>query len=105
MSRPHSEARLLLLDALKAGPGSTRVMAGRAGLDVACARECLNNMVRKGIPQAVVLRKERMPGVNRPVPIYAPLDQPGTSDAANDSGVMRSLAAIGQALFAQGVGA
>jgi len=105
MSRPHSEARLLLLDALKAGPGSTRVLAGRAELDVKDAMRCLDNMVHKGTPQAVVLRKERMPGVNRPVPIYAPLDQPGTSDAANDSGVMRSLAAIGRALFAQGAGA
>lgn len=104
MARPCGVQRQSLLDALDKGPGTTRVLAARAGLAVDEAMRVLDNMVRKGVPQATVLRHERVPGCKRPVPVYARLLVP-RGDAANDPGVIAALQQLGLALFgAPGVG-
>lgn len=67
--RPQSEIRVTLAAALVDGPGTTRQLAQRTGWAIGDTREALNNMVKAGDvhkPSSV-----RMPGVKRPVPVYA----------------------------------
>lgn len=102
MGRPCGLQREALLSALDQGPGTTRVLAARAGLQVDDAMRVLDNMVRNGVPQATVLRHERVPGCKRPVPVYARLVE-CRGDAANDPGVLAAFQQLGMALFGPGV--
>lgn len=67
--RPQSEIRICLSAALLEGPGTTRQLAQRTGWSIGLAREALNNMVRAG--DAHKPYSVRVPGVKRPVPLYA----------------------------------
>lgn len=67
--RPAGAVRQALADALKPGPGTSRQVAQRACAGLEATRRTLDNMVRAG--HARVLRQERVPGVRRPVPVYA----------------------------------
>lgn len=69
MSRPYSEIRLDLTAALLDGPGTCRDLAKRTGWSIGLVRVCLRNMVAAGA--AVNLDPVRVPGVRRPVPVYA----------------------------------
>lgn len=99
MARPCGAQRKALLEALDEAPGTSGQLARRAGIDATTVWRTLDNMVRRGVPQAVVLRHERVPGVKRPVPVYGRLHDPDRADAANDAGVAAAFAQIGMALF------
>jgi predicted ArsR family transcriptional regulator len=66
--RPQGEVRTTVAEGLSAGPGMTRELAQRVGLDVQATRKTLDNMRNAG--QVVVVGEERVPGVRRPVPVY-----------------------------------
>jgi hypothetical protein len=67
--RPQSEIRVTLAAALVDGPGTTRQLAQRTGWAIGDTRRALDNMVTAG--DACKPRSVRMPGVKRPVPVYA----------------------------------
>ena len=74
--RPRGEFRQALDMALGAGGGAwhpvgltTRELAARANVAIDAARLTLDNMVRA--EEAVKLDVVRVPGVKRPVPVYA----------------------------------
>lgn len=67
--RPQSEIRVDLAAALVDGPGTCKQLAQRTGWAIGMTREALNNMVRAG--QACKPSTVRVPGVKRPVPVYA----------------------------------
>lgn len=67
--RPAGEIRQALFKAMQAGPATARVLAARACVGHVAATNTLNNMVRAG--HAAKLKPTRVPGVNRPVPVYA----------------------------------
>ena len=69
MSRPYSEIRLDITAALVDGPGTCRDLAMRTGWSLGLVRVCLRNMVAAGA--AVNIEPVRVPGVRRPVPVYA----------------------------------
>lgn len=69
VSRPYSEIRLDITAALLDGPGTCRELALRTGWSLGLVRVCLRNMVAAGA--AINLPPVRVPGVRRPVPVYA----------------------------------
>lgn len=81
--RPQSEIRVDLAAALVDGPGTCKQLAQRTGWSIGMTREALNNMVRAG--QAHKPRTVRVPGVKRPVPVYARVPLPAF-DLASRSG-------------------
>lgn len=97
MARPCGSQRKALLEALALGPGTSRELAERAGLSADDAMQVLNNMVRKGVPQALVLRHERVPGCKRPVPVYGPVPVAEAESYADEP-----YAQLGAALFGAG---
>lgn len=78
--RPQSEIRLCLSAALLDGPGTTKQIAQRTGWAIGMTRRALDNMVTAG--DAHKPHSVRVPGVKRPVPVYAraPL-QPQDTDS------------------------
>lgn len=66
--RPTGEIRAAIFKALKMGPATSKVLAGRACTGVDATRRTLDNMVRG--QHARVLHLARVPGVKRPVPVY-----------------------------------
>lgn len=69
--RPAGEIRQTLHQALlDAKRGTTRQLAMRACVGFEAARRTLGNMVRDEV--AEVVDTCRVPGVKRPVPVYAP---------------------------------
>lgn len=97
MGRPCGEQRAALLSALACGPGTSRELARRAGIPFEVASETLKNMVRKGVPQAQIERYERVPGRNRPVPVYGRLNV--ATPAPDGAGIAATFAQLGLALF------
>ena len=111
MGRPCGEQRAALLSALACGPGTSRELARRAlaAVDpaslalIACLSDSravtltLDNMVRRGVPQARIERYERVPGRNRPVPVYGRLNAQPAAPAAG--GIAATFAQLGLALF------
>ena len=81
--RPASEIRMALAAALMDGPGTCRQLAQRTQGSVAIVREALNNMVRAG--DARKASSVRVPGVKRPVPVYARAVRSVDLAAANES--------------------
>lgn len=67
--RPYGEARICMAAALMDGPGTTRQLAARTGCSLDLAMYTLHAMVRAG--DATKLAPVRVPGVKRPVPVYA----------------------------------
>lgn len=68
--RPAGEIRQALMRALcEHGPGTARVLAGRACTGFEPTRRTLGNMVRDAAAQVPAMA--RVPGVKRPVPVYA----------------------------------
>jgi hypothetical protein len=67
--RPQSEIRVDLAAALVDGPGTCKQLAQRTGWAIGMTRTALDNMVRAG--QAAKVAPVRVPGVCRPVPVYA----------------------------------
>jgi len=67
--RPAGEIRAAIFKALKLGPATSRVLAGRACTGVDATRRTLDNMVRAAHVRKLHLA--RVPGVKRPVPVYA----------------------------------
>lgn len=88
--RPHSEIRVCLAAALLEGPGTSRQLAQRTGGGLDDTREALNNMVRAG--DAVKLPSVRVPGVKRPVPVYARAVRGADAVAANDQPLLNLIA-------------
>ena len=74
MARPRGELRTALHEALKAGQGTTRELATRSGVGLTASMRTLDNMVTAG--EVAKLDPVRVPGVKRPVPVYA-LRAPG----------------------------
>lgn len=66
--RPRGEIRVVLVEGLHRGPATTRELAMRTQVGLQSAMRTLDNMRRAG--EAVVVRRERVPGVSRPVPVY-----------------------------------
>lgn len=66
--RPAGEIRAAIFKALKLGPATSKVLAGRACTGVDATRRTLDNMVRARHARALPLA--RVPGVKRPVPVY-----------------------------------
>ena len=97
MARPCGSQRKALLEALALGPGTSRDLAARAGLSVGDATRTLDNLVHKGVPQALVLRDERVPGCKRPVPVYGPVPVAQVESYADEP-----YAQLGAALFGAG---
>lgn len=98
MARPCSAQRIALLEALDLGPATSRELARRAGLaDLGIVTRRLDHLVRYS-GHVAVLRKERVPGCKRPVPVYGRLHvQP-----RQETGVMAAFAQLGLALFGPG---
>lgn len=67
--RPAGEIRRVLEEALAKEHGTTRDLAARAQVSVELTRRTLDNMVRGGA--ALVVGTIPVPGVRRPVPVYA----------------------------------
>jgi predicted ArsR family transcriptional regulator len=89
MARPVSDAALDLMAALIDGPGTCRQLAQRTGLAVSATRTALDNMVRRG--DATADERVRVPGVKRPVPVYA---RAQASDDASDGPCVPDLIAV-----------
>lgn len=99
--RPQSEIRVTLAAALLDGPGTCRQLAQRIGASVGITRMALDNMVRAG--DAAKVDPVRMPGVKRPVPVYARAIRQADADAANDTPYQTLIAAwMGRAACAMG---
>jgi len=67
--RPQSEIRVTLAAALVDGAGTTKQLAQRTGWSIGMTRRALDNMVTAG--DVCKPRSVRVPGVKRPVPVYA----------------------------------
>jgi len=67
--RPQSEIRVTLAAALVDGPGTTKQLAQRTGWSIGMTRRSLDYMCAAG--DAVKTHSVRVPGVKRPVPVYA----------------------------------
>jgi len=68
--RPAGEIHLALRRAMmKRGPATTRELAAAACTGLDATRHTLDNMVRAR--RALLLEPRRVPGVRRPVPVYA----------------------------------
>ncbi len=67
--RPQSEIRVTLSAALVDGEGTTKQLAQRTGWSIGMTRRALDNMVTAG--DVCKPRTVRVPGVKRPVPVYA----------------------------------
>ncbi len=67
--RPQSEIRVTLAAALIDGAGTTKQLAQRTGWSIGLTRRALDNMVTAG--DACKPCSVRVPGVKRPVPVYA----------------------------------
>lgn len=67
--RPQSEIRVTLAAALVDGEGTTKQLAQRTGWSIGMTRRALDNMVTAG--DVCKPRTVRVPGVKRPVPVYA----------------------------------
>lgn len=83
--RPVSDIRLGLQAALVDGPGTSRELAQRICAGRQAVTVALDNMVRAG-DVAKLPRPVRVPGVKRPVPVYA-------RPQAADAGPVQSLLA------------
>jgi hypothetical protein len=68
LGRPRGDIREALVQALAAGPATSRELAQRACVGFTKAMETLNNMVTAG--EVKKLDPVRRPGVKRPVPVY-----------------------------------
>jgi len=80
--RPYSEIRVDLAAALVDGAGTTKQLAQRTGWSIGMTRRALDNMVTAGDvckPHTV-----RVPGVKRPVPVYARAIRPQESRPSQD---------------------
>lgn len=88
--RPQSEIRVCLSAALMEGPGTTKQLAQRTGWSIGMTMTALHNMVRAG--DAKKLPPVRVPGVSRPVPVYARALR-SVDAAAGSSQPMQSLIA------------
>jgi hypothetical protein len=82
--RPQSSTRLAIAAALIEGEATCRDLARRAGVPELAARVALNNMVGAG--QVDKVRRVRVPGCNRPVPVYG--RRPDASNDGGDGGVL-----------------
>ena len=69
--RPAGEVRVALLTALREAkaPATSRMLAGRACVGKEAARHTLDNLVRAEVAERT--GTVRVPGVKRPVPVYA----------------------------------
>jgi len=82
MARPAAEVTVVLMAALIDGPGTTRELAARTGLNVRAVMMSLDNLVRRG-EVCKLAQPARVQGVKRPVPVYArPHEQGDTADEA-----------------------
>lgn len=81
--RPYGEARICMAAALMDGPGTTRQLATRTGCSQDLAMYTLRNMVAAGDAQK--LKPARVPGVKRPVPVYARAIRQIDTEPANDN--------------------
>lgn len=75
------------------GPATTRLLAARACVGLEAARYTLDNLVRAGVADKP--GTTRVPGVRRPVPLYAlrvpvQLNLPGVSASGLSAGVFAS---------------
>jgi len=84
--RPQSEIRVTLTAALVDGPGTTRQLAQRTGWAIGDTRRALDNMVTAG--DACKPRSVRMPGVKRPVPVYARAVRAADAAAGDQGGAL-----------------
>lgn len=76
------EIRNTLQLSLASGHGTTRDLALRTGVGVTKAMYTLRDMVQAG--EALVARTVRVPGVKRPVPVYASVgDAPHQAHGVN----------------------
>jgi len=90
--RPQGEVRAALFAAMREGPATARVLAARACVGLEAARRTLDNMVRAD--QVVKPHTTRVPGVKRPVPVYAavvPAAEPGLPLALLQGGMWAQL--------------
>ena len=91
MARPRGELRTALHEALKAGQGTTRELATRSGVGMTASMRTLDNMVTAG--EVAKLDPVRVPGVKRPVPVYALREARPVAASAAD--LQRALASWG----------
>ena len=92
--RPQSEIRLDLAAALLDGPGTCKELAQRTGWSIGLTRRALNNMCHAGDvhkPCSV-----RVPGVRRPVPVYARTIRIADAIATQHQAPQQVLAAWGR---------
>ena len=79
-----------LMAALVDGPGTCAQLAQRTGLAVSVTRTALDNMVRRGDASSTDLPAVRVPGCNRPVPVYSrAVDEVGAAVVVGDEGGAR----------------
>jgi predicted ArsR family transcriptional regulator len=91
MARPRGELRTALHEALKAGQGTTRELAARSGVGMTASMRTLDNMVTAGeVEKASAVR---VPGVKRPVPVYALRESQASASGAAD--LQQALASWG----------
>lgn len=93
--RPQSEIRVTLAAALVDGQGTTRELAQRTGWSIGMTRRALDNMCTAG--DVVKSARIRVPGVKRPVPVYARSARPGDDSVQGGSGVDLIMAWAGLA--------
>lgn len=96
--RPMSEVRVSLASALMDGPGTCKQLAQRTGWSIGLTRRALDNMVTAG--DACKPRSVRVPGVKRPVPVYARALRAVDLASANDSPYISLIAAWSRPLAA-----
>jgi len=93
--RPAGEVRVAMLKALREAkaPATTKMLAARACVGLEAARHTLDNLVRAEV--ASKPGTTRVPGVRRPVPLYAlrvpvQLNLPGVNAPGLSAGVFAS---------------
>lgn len=94
--RPQSEIRVTLAAALVDGKGTTKQLAQRTGWSIGMTRRALDSMCTAGDVQKV--ERIRVPGVKRPVPVYARAVRPDDAAPRSAAGVdlITAWARLGQ---------
>lgn len=100
---PQSEIRMTLAAALLDSPGTTRQLAQRTGWSIGYTRAALDNMCRAG--DACSATRVRVPGVNRPVPVYRWAIRPADfADPSSQPVASVTAASLGPAYAVRGGG-
>ena len=93
--RPQSEIRVTLAAALVDGKGTTKQLAQRTGWSIGMTRMALHNMWCAGDVEKI--EQIRVPGVKRPVPVYARATRALDAATCGSTGVdlIRAWAGLG----------